>query len=271
MKSTLTLEFDSPAELAAAVAKLTAIAYQDRPDVGVEPPRPPAATPAPVPAPAVNPLGFGLGVTLPAGATPALPDAAAAPSPTAPAAPPASSTAPPATPAPAPLPALAVPAAPPAPPPAPAAPTPPAASAADRDSNGLPWDHRIHAGSRGVNKDGTWKAKKLVSNELKAQVEAELRQGLTVNAALAPAAVAAPPAPGVPPAPPAPGRTGSGLPVPTDFPTLMEMFAAAMAGGRITTADIQAALAPYGLASMGQLSYTENAVAPVAQALAHLL
>ena len=42
------------------------------------------------------------------------------------------------------------------------------------DSDGMPWDERIHAPSKGTIKDGTWRAKKGVSDELKAQVIAEL-------------------------------------------------------------------------------------------------
>jgi hypothetical protein len=215
-------------------------------------------------------------VTLPAGATPALPFAAAAPSQNAPAVPPVSSTPPPVPPAPAALPALVVPA-----PAAPAAPSSLAVGAPTFDSNGLPWDIRIHAGSRGVNKDGTWKARKNLDPNEKVRVEAELRGALAVNAALAPAAapllpaalaaIPAPPTGAAVPAAPAAGLTGTGHPIPTAFPELMELAAQAMGAQRLTTARITEVLAPFGLVSLAQLSYTENAVAPVAQALAALL
>jgi len=179
MKAVLTLEFNSQQELVEFVtrgygdAPIRTISPEDVPDRG-------AAQPPVAPSPTML---FGQGVTLPAGATPALPDAAAAPSPTAPVAPPASSTVTaPVPPAPAPLPALVVPAAPPAT----AAPTSPAGAAPTFDTDGLPWDARIHAGSRGTNNDGRWKARQKLNPAEKARVEAELRQALAVNAALAP-------------------------------------------------------------------------------------
>jgi hypothetical protein len=43
------------------------------------------------------------------------------------------------------------------------------------DANGLPWDERIHSGSRAVNADGTWRYRKNVPAETKLAVEAELR------------------------------------------------------------------------------------------------
>ena len=49
------------------------------------------------------------------------------------------------------------------------------AASDDLDSNGLPWDERIHAGSKKQNKDGSWKARKGVGDETKKVVEAELR------------------------------------------------------------------------------------------------
>jgi len=75
-----------------------------------------------------------------------------------------------------------------------AAPTPPAApddTPPEVDASGLPWDERIHAGSKARNKDGTWRLKPGVDREtLVPSVEAELR-------AVTPAGVfsAAPPPP----------------------------------------------------------------------------
>ena len=79
--------------------------------------------------------------------------------------------------------------APPAPSPAPAAPTaavpaPPAPPAPPvivpvvpkLDKNGFPWDQRIHSSSKGINEDGTWRAKRGVDKELVKTVEAELKQ-----------------------------------------------------------------------------------------------
>jgi len=68
------------------------------------------------------------------------------------------------------------------------------------DKNGLPWDGRIHASTKGKIGDGSWRKKVGVTTELTAQVEAELRAALGAPpAAPAPEAPAAP----IPPAPPA--------------------------------------------------------------------
>ena len=84
------------------------------------------------------------------------------------------------------------------------------------DKNGIPWDERIHAGTKRKNADGTWSLKKGVDKDLAAQIIAEYQSAApaTTTVPAAPAAPAkpgiptptAPPAapakPGVPPAPP---------------------------------------------------------------------
>lgn len=63
---------------------------------------------------------------------------------------------------------------------------------AERDSSGLPYDARIHAETRGVNKDGTWKRRRNVSDEIVDAVTAELRATVgTVAPVATPAPVAA--------------------------------------------------------------------------------
>lgn len=67
----------------------------------------------------------------------------------------------------------------PAPPPEPreapaAAPTPLAVPSADSD--GLPWDRRIHSETRSQLKDGRWRQKRNTTPALRAAVEAELRR-----------------------------------------------------------------------------------------------
>jgi hypothetical protein len=91
---------------------------------------------------------------------------------------------------PAPVPGL--PAAPPAnvAPPA----VPPTAHPAITDKRGFPWDARIHAGSRAMVADGTWRKKQKLEQTFVDQVEAELRQLMGAPAVhLAPAAPPAPP------------------------------------------------------------------------------
>lgn len=95
-------------------------------------------------------------------------------------------------------------------------PAPPVQAAATTDKNGLPWDERIHSGSRAINADGTWRYRKNVSEDLKSAVEAELRsfiepqdhedsaariEGGAVVTSIAPPV---PPIPAAPPPPPVP-------------------------------------------------------------------
>ena len=89
------------------------------------------------------------------------------------------------------------------------------------DKNGIPWDERIHAGTKRKNADGTWSLKKGVDKELAAQIIAEYQSApaapatTTVPAAPAkpgvptpPAPPAAPAKPGVPAAPAKPEEAG---------------------------------------------------------------
>lgn len=74
------------------------------------------------------------------------------------------------------------------------------------DKNGIPWDERIHAGTKRKNADGTWSLKKGVDKELVAQIIAEYQSATPTAPAApskpsAPAAPSAPAKPGVPAAP----------------------------------------------------------------------
>ena len=61
---------------------------------------------------------------------------------------------------------------------APVAPAAPSTSALTVDVHGLPWDERIHAGTKAKNADGSWrKMRGLNDPALVARVEAELRAG----------------------------------------------------------------------------------------------
>ena len=68
-----------------------------------------------------------------------------------------------------------------------ATPTSHAAGAVTVDADGLPWDGRIHASTKGCNQDGRWKAKRNVDPALVAQVTAELRAAMGVIAPQSPA------------------------------------------------------------------------------------
>lgn len=171
-------------------------------------------------------------------------------------------------------------------PPAPTAPATgaPAASAAapttlassvELDSKGLPWDERIHAGTKTKIKSGEWKAKKGVDDALVSQVEAELRARLAATPAAAavppapaaapvadPAAVfgsagvAVPPAPTIPTAPPAAPlapvvpAAPSAVADPTTFEQLMPRITAAVSANVLPPTAVGQACAAHGVASV---------------------
>ncbi len=71
------------------------------------------------------------------------------------------------------------------------------------DSNGIPWDPRIHAVTQGVNKDGSWRTRRGVENSEIKRIEAELLNAVKAQrgGTTAPAAMI-PPIPQVAPPPP---------------------------------------------------------------------
>ena len=82
------------------------------------------------------------------------------------------------------------------------------------DKNGIPWDERIHAGTKRKNADGTWSLKKGVDKELAAQIIAEY-QSAAPAAPSAPEKQSAPIAPSAPtpPSPPsAPSKPSAPVP-----------------------------------------------------------
>lgn len=140
------------------------------------------------------------------------------------------------------------------------------------DKNGLPWDGRIHAGTKGKIADGSWRKKVGVTPELTAQVEAELRAALGAPPAPeaaspapippAPVAAPAPPAPvaavPVPPAaPPAPAPTppvaptasgeAAAIPAVSDFAGLMRKITGLQAAGKLSVEDTTANCAALGI------------------------
>lgn len=129
------------------------------------------------------------------------------------------------------------------------------------DSEGLPWDERIHAGSKTTVKDGTWKLKRGVSDDLVSQIKAELRQGDSAPAFVPPAPVAdaapVPPPPVAPAAPPPPAPA----PVqaePTFF-GLMQAVNAAAASDPTANTRFAEAVKEAGLPSPVALNRPDNA------------
>lgn len=144
-------------------------------------------------------------------------------------------------------------------PPAPPAELPPlpvpGAGAGVLDSDGIPWDNRIHAGSKTQCKDGTWKLRPGVDKTVVDQVRAELKG---VQAIPAPAAPAAPPAPltlapdvapvVAPPPTPAPSAG------PTTFAELIKEVGAAIGAGRLTPDQVNGACQVHGLPTCNLLA-----------------
>ena len=121
------------------------------------------------------------------------------------------------------------------------------------DKNGLPWDARIHASSKAINADGTWRAKKMVEPSVVAAVTAELRATMGAPAAAVhatghvdhspetrvplPAAPAAPAAPAVNP-----------------LQAFLKEATGLINTKRATSADMMAAANSVGLPSVGALT-----------------
>lgn len=151
------------------------------------------------------------------------------------------------------------------------------------DSTGLPWDVRIHSGSRTQTSKAVWKAKKNVDPGLVAQVTAELRQAMAAPAAApfvplnAPAAppppvtqaLVAPPPPAMTataPPPPTSSPTQSGLAVPTTFVELSQYITAR----GIPAPTITKICNDFGLAGFGLVACRPDLVPQICQAFATL-
>jgi hypothetical protein len=101
------------------------------------------------------------------------------------------------------------------------------ASGVELDAEGLPWDARIHAGTKRKNADHTWTAKRGLNDAaFVAHVKAELKAMAGGQTAQTAAPAAAPAAPFVPPAAPSlPAQPGASL-APAGPPTTFEQFMA---------------------------------------------
>jgi hypothetical protein len=131
-------------------------------------------------------------------------------------------------------PSVLAPSIPPAPPAADAPPVP-NASGLELDANGLPWDGRVHAESKGKIADGTWRKKRGVDQALVTEVEARLRE----LAAIPAAGVAMPPAvPEVPAAPEAPIVPVVEAPPPAPVTPIVPVADTPPAAAVVTIADV---------------------------------
>lgn len=126
---------------------------------------------------------------------------------------------------------------------------PAAATIVDLDSEGLPWDVRIHTPKRTKRQgDSTWKLKRGVDQELVVEVKAELKRTVDANNAARGAAPPAGAATAVGPAdtpagaataaPPPPATEG----VAAGFPALMVRVTQAKIAGDLTDEQVEAAV-----------------------------
>lgn len=134
-------------------------------------------------------------------------------------------------------------------PPPPAEPPATATGGPELDSDGLPWDSRIHSETKSHNKDGTWRVKRNTDPALVEQVKAELRAAMSAPVPPAPPAET-PPAPlaeappAVPPAPPS-----DDLP-PVSFAGFVQAVTKKQAAGLLTVQEVNEVCAKHGLAQM---------------------
>jgi hypothetical protein len=153
------------------------------------------------------------------------------------------------------------------------------ANGVEVDATGLPWDQRIHAGTKTKKADGTWTARRGVEPATVAVVTAELRQLMslptptpgnvppTAGASVTPPAPPAPVMP-TPPAPPAPTTAPAAhVTIPTapagvpplppttgiDFAALAKMIGELIPAGRLTQDQLAAITQKYGVPQFGLL------------------
>lgn len=152
------------------------------------------------------------------------------------------------------------------------APKPPATqpstnTAVDLDSEGLPWDPRIHGeAKKKLAKGKTWKLIRNIDPELVTTVKAELKA--TMAAATVIDTTIDPTTPAAGDAAAAFGD-GDELPeTPMSFPALMNLITAKMKVGELEQGTVDAAVADQGLTSLPMLASRPDLVPMVAQKLA---
>lgn len=165
--------------------------------------------------------------------------------------------------------------------PAPAMNPAPAQSGVEVDTNGLPWNAKIHSESKAKNQDGTWRYRRNTDKALIAQVEAELRAAMGLPAPTAapapnvppvptpPASPSAAAAPVIPPIPTAPGSVAPAAPSPApgvpvnDFLGLVERITPLIAAQKLTQDEVKMACGLSGLSDITFLAARPDLVPTV--------
>lgn len=129
------------------------------------------------------------------------------------------------------------------------------------DANGLPWDERIHASSKALNADGTWRYKRGGDLAERATVEAELRGA----ADDIPPPPVEEPADDIPPPPPAEPEEAA-APVVT-VGDVFKRITGLQKGGKLPQAELNMALEIVGMASTGDIMKAADRAAEVLAAI----
>lgn len=147
---------------------------------------------------------------------------------------------------------------------------PPVTASVEVDSNGLPWDARIHSRTKSKNSNGAWKLMRGIDPQLVKTIEDELRAVMSIPVPPAPSVPSVPiaPVPVVPVPPivnPTPIPVASVPAAPIDappvsdptvtsnqygFPSLMAKITSAIATNKIKSGEILEIVASFGLPSL---------------------
>lgn len=124
--------------------------------------------------------------------------------------------------------------------------------AGELDKNGLPWDPRIHASTKGKNQDGSWKALRGVDKSIVPGIEAELRARVGTPPPPPPIATEQTP----PPPPPLPDESdeeeGDDTPPVVTMQQAFQRVTALQKEKRIDQDGINSCLEMVGLATMAE-------------------
>jgi hypothetical protein len=140
------------------------------------------------------------------------------------------------------------------------------------DKDGIPWDQRIHTATQSLTKDGLWRLKRGVTDELLASVMTELKGVMAIPA---PAAEVSSPPPPAPPAtaivwPHAPGYAvppPPPPPPPMSFTDLASKLVQGVVEGKFGNDDIKKVLTSLGIAHLPLLANRPDLVSTVAETL----
>jgi len=127
------------------------------------------------------------------------------------------------------------------------------ASGVDLDTEGMPWDARIHASTKTKTQAGVWKAKKGASAPTVEAVRAELKALMSVQAPAMPAAPPAMPIPGVP----------ADNAAPVTLSHLMTIVTNAMLNGTLPQSSMLETIQAMGLPSIPSLSQRPDMIPAV--------